>query len=314
MGIRFRCPNGHKLNVKSFLAGKRGVCPDCGQTFRIPPEGTDDSGVIAMPLESRRNGSANAEQDNLAESDFETAVAVAAAAVSEPTQAAAAGVLFLPPMPGPQGYASASPEARTAPDGPIAKGPSPNGPTPNGPVPALPEIFFPEPAAAPTVPKPAPLPAPPTPPTPPQPGDPIAEAPNAVWYVRPPSGGQYGPARGDVMRKWIAEGRVSSDSLVWREGWTDWRDAGHLFPTLATPASAPASTAAPGPAAAPHASPAAVNIPAVAPRTATARPADRKPTAKKGSNEIAVAALVCLVLVCLILVTVLVIVLSQGSA
>src|SRR4029453_10695240 len=97
MGIRFRCPNGHKLNVKSFLPGKRGVCPDCGQTFRIPPDGTDDSSVIAMPLESRRNGSdgglrdgsARDGDDNLEESDFETAVAVAAAAVTEPSPAAA---------------------------------------------------------------------------------------------------------------------------------------------------------------------------------------------------------------------------------
>src|SRR4030095_4873852 len=38
MGIKFRCPNGHKLNVKSFLAGKRGVCPKCGTSVRIPRE------------------------------------------------------------------------------------------------------------------------------------------------------------------------------------------------------------------------------------------------------------------------------------
>jgi hypothetical protein len=36
MGIRFSCPNGHKLNVKAFLAGKRGVCPQCGAKFIIP--------------------------------------------------------------------------------------------------------------------------------------------------------------------------------------------------------------------------------------------------------------------------------------
>jgi hypothetical protein len=36
MGIRFSCPNGHKLNVKTFLAGKRGVCPQCGARFIIP--------------------------------------------------------------------------------------------------------------------------------------------------------------------------------------------------------------------------------------------------------------------------------------
>ena len=38
MGIRFSCPNGHKLNVKAFLAGKRGVCPQCGAKFLIPSQ------------------------------------------------------------------------------------------------------------------------------------------------------------------------------------------------------------------------------------------------------------------------------------
>lgn len=63
--------------------------------------------------------------------------------------------------------------------------------------------------------------------------DPIDEAPSAVWYVRPPSGGQYGPARGDILRKWIAEGRVTGDSHVWREGWPDWRLASEVLPALA---------------------------------------------------------------------------------
>jgi hypothetical protein len=36
MGIRFLCPNGHKLNVKAFLAGKRGICPDCDAKFVVP--------------------------------------------------------------------------------------------------------------------------------------------------------------------------------------------------------------------------------------------------------------------------------------
>src|ERR1700709_726477 len=36
MGIRVYCPNGHKLNVKAFLAGKKGICPHCGSKFEIP--------------------------------------------------------------------------------------------------------------------------------------------------------------------------------------------------------------------------------------------------------------------------------------
>ncbi len=34
------------------------------------------------------------------------------------------------------------------------------------------------------------------------------------------------------MRTWIAEGRVNRGSLVWREGWPDWKQAGPLFPGL----------------------------------------------------------------------------------
>ena len=62
--------------------------------------------------------------------------------------------------------------------------------------------------------------------------DPLAEAPEAIWYVRPPSGGQFGPATSDIMRAWIAEGRISPDSLVWREGWRDWKGASDTFPQL----------------------------------------------------------------------------------
>ena len=62
--------------------------------------------------------------------------------------------------------------------------------------------------------------------------DPIAEAPDAVWYVRPPTGGQFGPADGTIMRRWLDEGRVSADALVWREGWPDWKSAGPVFPSL----------------------------------------------------------------------------------
>ena len=47
MGIRFLCPNGHKLNVKAFLAGKRGICPHCDAKFLVPKQ----SGVQADVLD-----------------------------------------------------------------------------------------------------------------------------------------------------------------------------------------------------------------------------------------------------------------------
>jgi hypothetical protein len=66
----------------------------------------------------------------------------------------------------------------------------------------------------------------------PEESDPLAEAPTVVWYVRPPSGGQFGPATAEIMRTWIAEGRVGPDCLVWREGWREWQDAGDVFGQL----------------------------------------------------------------------------------
>ena len=34
------------------------------------------------------------------------------------------------------------------------------------------------------------------------------------------------------MRGWLAEGRITADTLVWREGWRDWQPAGSVFPQL----------------------------------------------------------------------------------
>lgn len=36
MGIVAFCPTGHRVKVKDHLAGKKGICPQCGATFRIP--------------------------------------------------------------------------------------------------------------------------------------------------------------------------------------------------------------------------------------------------------------------------------------
>jgi hypothetical protein len=124
--------------------------------------------------------------------------------------------------------------------------------------------------------------------------DPIAEAPAAIWYVRPPTGGQFGPARGDVMRKWVSEGRVSVDSLVWREGWPDWKNAGQLFPNLAQ---ASASGQSAGPAA----------LPAIG---APIRSLPRHSTKSRGGSGLAIALLVTLAIVCVGLVGVLAYVLT----
>ena len=66
MGIKFHCPNGHRLNVKAFLAGKKGVCPKCGAKMRIPTASEpalvdsdveeDDSDASQHPVKSNGSG------------------------------------------------------------------------------------------------------------------------------------------------------------------------------------------------------------------------------------------------------------------
>jgi hypothetical protein len=185
MGIKFHCPNGHKLNVKSYLAGKRGICPHCGAKFRIPAD---------APLQATGD-----EEDHEAE-----LVAAAAIVPSEPVAMPTLAAVAMPAARAEMPVIVAS----AAPVSPVA-------------LPKVAVTTVPVPPIAPTQGATTALPL-----------DPIADSPSAVWYVRPPSGGQFGPAHGDVMRKWLGEGRVSADSLVWRDGWPDWKPAATIFPSL----------------------------------------------------------------------------------
>lgn len=54
----------------------------------------------------------------------------------------------------------------------------------------------------------------------------------AAWYVRPPAGGQYGPVDRDLLQQWIEQGRVASTSLLWRDGWPQWRAAAEALPDM----------------------------------------------------------------------------------
>ncbi len=58
----------------------------------------------------------------------------------------------------------------------------------------------------------------------------------AQWFVRPPAGGQYGPADGPTLRQWISEHRVTPGTLVWRTGWSHWLTAREALPDVVKPA------------------------------------------------------------------------------
>jgi len=203
MGIRFYCPNGHKLNVKEFQAGRRGICPYCGVKIQIPTESTRKP--------SKRTEGKSASHD-AAVTILPAADANVSADVPIDTQSPVAkGSVPLQPVT--HSSTVASPTGFQASEPRISVPQTPVSPAPVSPAPV----------------SPAPVPQTPVPSSHP---DPLAEAGDAAWYVRPASGGQFGPAAGHVMRAWIGEGRVDSDSLVWRDGWQDWQEAGEVFPQL----------------------------------------------------------------------------------
>lgn len=175
MGIRFYCPNGHRLNVKEFQAGQKGICPFCGAKMQIP-------------LASTRPSSC----DEKAQSQGGTAEIPA----TDPEA-------ITPPADSPTAAATTETSATAAAAGASA---------------STTFAALPEPSAA--------IPADDA-------RDPLSEAAGVVWYVRPSSGGQFGPAAPEVMRAWLVEGRIAPDALVWREGWRDWQQAGSVFPQLA---------------------------------------------------------------------------------
>lgn len=100
----------------------------------------------------------------------------------------------------------------------------------------------------------------------------IAEAPQAVWYVRPPSGGQFGPADSATFYQWMKENRVAREALVWRDGWPQWMNAGEAFEEYyGSRWLLPDTAAAPGQ----PAEPVSGGIPAEAAAPASAGSADR---------------------------------------
>lgn len=270
MGIRFYCPNGHKLNVKEFQAGRRGICPFCGAKIDIPTQSTrrssrhEQTRHTTAPAEGLTTAVAGTGESPRTAAPLEAGVVVGAPigaagpaagaasypAPSDPARGAAASAPSSPQAIGGFGPAGAATDPGAAPSAfgapatgavggaamggyaggyasaPMGLGGSAGasaGGVASGPA----GYAVPGGASAPAASGAAGAAA-----VGGVSGDPLAEAGNVVWYVRPPSGGQYGPATPDIMRTWLQEGRIGPDSLVWREGWRDWQPASEVFPSL----------------------------------------------------------------------------------
>ncbi|MEN6457646.1 MAG: DUF4339 domain-containing protein [Thermoguttaceae bacterium] len=174
MGIRFHCPNGHKLNVKDFLAGQKGICPVCGVKMQIP-------------LQSTRPSSRNPRHDDAQSSPSPQP--------QEPSDSSGVNQFA---------FLHESPQE------------APPDPTPS----ASQETPWADPVDVPDA-------------RPVETADALAASGAAAWFVRTPGGGQFGPANAELMRSWLAEGRIGAQSLVWCETWPDWQLAADVFPRLA---------------------------------------------------------------------------------
>jgi hypothetical protein len=185
MGLKFLCHHCNEpMHVKNFLAGKRGKCPNCNQSIRIPEEGEEFSRPVSRAEDVA--GSSESSQEATEETAHAKNI-VASKSVSVDSASS-------------MGTKSQERDFR-----PVAsKGQTTGATNASSPPPPPPgEITLPKC---------------------------IEEAPNAAWYVRPPSGGQYGPAVGAVFWDWLKEKRVGESALVWREGWGTWQTASAVFP------------------------------------------------------------------------------------
>ncbi len=210
MGIRFYCSHcEEKLNVKVFQGGRQGLCPYCGGSIRIPtastrPSSKEQPGHPSQPRPVR-GAAGSAQRAQPLGDPPATATAPMAHSPSVTSATPAAPIAHANPVTPDDAVATSVPD-------------EPAGPVGQTPVASSQPVAFPSPMESPPVPS--------------KTLDPFDEAPDAVWYVRPPGGGQFGPAARDIMRGWIVHGRVTPDSLVWREGWPDWQEASSVFAHL----------------------------------------------------------------------------------
>lgn len=306
MGIHAKCPAcGHSMKLKAFLAGKRGICPKCQASFDIPsaPEGSGDSAPQPRPVAAGAAAIGASAKPVARPSNVPARPAsphpAAAQPVPQATPRSATPVQVAAPGAG-GGYTSAAAPVQpaavaTATPGGYTPAVQPGGYTPAAPVQPV-AMPVATPVTQPGYTGSVSMVSPATPVAPlATPGmvDPLVEAPQAMWYVRPASGGQFGPAGADMMRQWLHEGRVAADSLVWRDGWADWQIAGNCFPQLA-------AAAAPTP-------PAGVEIISTGPKEVTGRP---KVYRRKSGGQVVM--IVVLLVALLALIPLLVWVLSRN--
>ena len=199
MGIHFVCHHcSYALHVKDFQAGKRGKCPNCRGSFRIPANDSSYSSALEDSSENSavanvRNAFKQVNKTSGDAQDLSSSDSVAIALEQSPL-AKKAGPSDTKKT---KATSSKTSDAKTANKVPSVE----------------------------TVPQESAVESPVMPAA-------LSDAPDAKWFVRPPSGGQFGPAPSQLLLAWVTESRVTAESYLWREGFADWQLASELVPEL----------------------------------------------------------------------------------
>ncbi len=95
----------------------------------------------------------------------------------------------------------------------------------------------------------------------PETGAPPSQSAVDMWHVRTEDGSTYGPVARTELSEWVTEGRITADTLLRRDGKSEWQNATALFPVLGkstsiTAGGNPFADTDPSRAANPYASPA----------------------------------------------------------
>lgn len=225
MGVRFRCHNCAKpLNIKQELAGRRGVCPACKTRFRIPLQDADTS--IALTDLAPQNVTAEASAGQTAQ-QFDDAIddVLGLGAHSAPSAASSTTMHYGGSDQDSGEDGGVATAVQSTPDSPTHRDAGHTAGTDHS---SVAEQASQEHSQS-------------------EQSDQqwlaaqqLHAEPNASWYVRPPSGGQYGPANTEVFQEWIREGRVARNSLIWRDGWAQWRPASEALEQLGASLPVPA--------------------------------------------------------------------------
>jgi len=197
MGIRFSCHLCNQpLHVKDFQAGKRGKCPKCQGSFRVPPSDAEFSLAIDESA-SGISASVNTAVDSkrAPEPKVITEPKVLSEPKAAPVAATAQAAQRAPSLKVDKVTKSKDSTGRASSlsDSSEIKPPTLSNDAVEFPASLLPFV-------------------------------------DSRWYVRPPSGGQYGPATTQTLLDWIKQRRITADSLIWREGLENWTLARDLIP------------------------------------------------------------------------------------